>query len=125
MPRTRGEHQRSLTLYREAVRLAREAGVAPEEGLACERAARSLLAQGGQSQARDFVRAAHRAYLSWGATTKVKALEREFPNLLPRAIGGSLSLSEFSRDQHGYDPLDLVSASTRPAPSRARSGSIA
>ncbi len=56
------------------------------------------------------MRAAHRACLSWGATTKVKALEREFPNLLPRAIGGSLSLSAFSRDQHGYDPLDLVSA---------------
>ncbi len=105
-----GNRDQARGIYAEAVRSARETGVPSEVGIACERAARFLLAFDGREAAREYLRGAHRAYVAWGATTKVKALQREFPNLLPRAISGSLNLSEFSRDEHGYDPLDLVSA---------------
>lgn len=105
---TRGDTSRARPLFSDAVRLAAAAGITQEEALACELAARCSIGAGDRDAARSYLRAAHRAYLKWGAITKVRALEREYPGLLPRMTTGSVDVLAMVGRDNEFDPLDLV-----------------
>jgi histidine kinase len=109
LSRIRGETTAAGALFAEAVTLARATGSPLDEGIVCELAARFSLKATDGGAAKSYMRGAHRAYARWGATTKVKALEREHPHLLPRAIAGPLNLASLDLPGQDFDLLDLVS----------------
>jgi PAS domain S-box-containing protein len=74
----RGRQTRALELYERAAETARRAGLAHDEGLAYELAARHCSATGRTDFARLFAQNAHRCYLRWGAGAKTAQLERDF-----------------------------------------------
>jgi PAS domain S-box-containing protein len=69
--------------YDEAIRAAREHGFVHAEALAWEALARFQRARGLAAIADAALREARAAYARWGATGKVAALERDFPQLAP------------------------------------------
>ena len=105
---TRGDGVEARRLFAEAVRLAEASGITHEEALSCELAARCSVGVDREA-ARRYLRGAHRAYLKWGAIAKVRALEREFPGLLPRVTTGSVNVLAMAGRDNEFDPLDLVS----------------
>jgi PAS domain S-box-containing protein len=78
----RGQATRALELYERAAESARRAGLANDEALAYELAARVCNRSGRMDFARLFARNAYQAYLRWGAAAKTHQLEREFHALL-------------------------------------------
>jgi diguanylate cyclase (GGDEF)-like protein len=93
----------TLNIYEQAIRLAGQNGYLHEEAMANERAGTFALALGSETIGRAYLVQAHRAYLQWGATIKVRALEQthsflEQPEYLPES-------SDLYRDK-----LDIISA---------------
>ena len=78
----RGQFTRALELYERAAERARRVGLANDEALAYELAARACDRSGRTDFARLFARSAFQAYLRWGAAAKTNQLEREFHELL-------------------------------------------
>jgi signal transduction histidine kinase len=74
----------SLRHYEEAMNSAREQGHIQLEAVINERAAAFYQQLGIEKSARLYLADAHYAYLSWGASTKVKQLEAQFPFLTHR-----------------------------------------
>jgi signal transduction histidine kinase len=98
--------------HERAVELARRSGYLHEEAMASELAGRFLLSQGEQREARLHLREAHMAWLRWGAVTKAKRLEQQYPSLLPRVATGTLGAATLSANRSGewdFNVLDLVS----------------
>ncbi|MBX3705227.1 MAG: response regulator [Pseudomonadales bacterium] len=77
-----GAQARALEYFERATEAARRSGLAHDEGLASERAARHCMQAGRTDFARLFARNAHRAYQRWGAGAKLAQLERDFHVLL-------------------------------------------
>ncbi len=105
----RGGHTtRALELYERAAERSRRLGLAHDEALAYELAARACDKNGRTDFARLFARNAYQAYLRWGAAAKTQQLEREFHALLQDGHDGrgasSLSVSDLAeltvRDIH-------------------------
>ncbi|MEQ8859363.1 MAG: ATP-binding protein [Pseudomonadales bacterium] len=103
-----GQTTRALELYERAAERSRRLGLAHDEALAYELAARACDRGGRTDFAKLFARNAYHAYLRWGAAAKTNQLEREFHSLLqesnePRR-SGSLSVSDLAeltvRDIH-------------------------
>lgn len=91
-----------LDLYEQAIRLAGQNGYLQEEAMANEKAGIFALALGNDTIGRAYLVQAHRAYLRWGATIKVRALEQTHLFLAQsERLPGS---SDMSRDK-----LDLIS----------------
>ncbi|MDZ7670661.1 MAG: ATP-binding protein [Gammaproteobacteria bacterium] len=104
----RGHTTRALELYEQAADRSRRLGLANDEALAYELAARACERSGRTDFAKLFARNAYQAYLRWGAAAKTNQLEREFHALLqdghePRH-GSSLSVGDLAeltvRDIH-------------------------
>jgi tetratricopeptide (TPR) repeat protein len=76
-------------LYEEAIHSAREHGFVQNEGLAHEVAARFYAARGFDTFARAYLREAQRCYLRWGASGKVRQLERLHPHLRDAPVPAS------------------------------------
>ncbi len=68
--------------YDQAIALARESGFIHEEALANELAARYLLNQGLNDDARAYLRSAMKKYEAWGAKRKVAHLKSRYPELI-------------------------------------------
>jgi len=81
--RIEDHHQEAMLLYDEAVASAGEYGYQCNEALANELAAKFYLGRGTEEIAQTHMRKAHYAYQRWGATAKVKDLEKRYPHLLP------------------------------------------
>jgi len=77
-----GRETRALELYQGAAEAARRGGLAHDEGLAYELAARHCNRTARNDFARVFARNAHRSYQRWGASAKTIQLERDFRPLL-------------------------------------------
>ena len=69
----------AMDYYDKAIQGARENKYLNEEALANELAARFYLAHGKVKIAQIYLREARYCYLKWGATTKVRHLERSYP----------------------------------------------
>ena len=78
--------QQAIRDYERAIRAARRASFTQVEGLAHERAAAFYRGMGTELPTLVHLRAARAAYLRWGATAKVSALEASYPELVePRS----------------------------------------
>ena len=77
-----GESDAILSHYDQAIALARESEFIHEEALANEMAARYLLNQGQNDDARAYLRSAMEKYEAWGAKRKVAHLKSRFPSLI-------------------------------------------
>ncbi|MDP6374869.1 MAG: ATP-binding protein [Pseudomonadales bacterium] len=87
-----GATTRALELFEEAADRARRLGLANDEALAYELAARNCDTGGRADFARLFARNAYQAYLRWGATAKANQLERDFQVLLGHAMPANTNL---------------------------------
>ncbi len=74
----RGQTTAALERYESAAHTARRLGLANDEAVAYELAARLCHKSSRIDFARLFMRNAHQAYLRWGALSKANQLEREF-----------------------------------------------
>ncbi len=90
----------ALEHWEAAADKARSQGLANDEAMAYELAARACERKGRSDFARLFTRNAHQGYLRWGATAKANQLERELPGLLDGSDvvsrGPSLSVSDLT-----------------------------
>ncbi len=77
-----GATTRALESFERAADSARRQGLANDEALAYELAARACEAKGRADFSTLFARNAYQAYLRWGATAKANQLAREFHSLL-------------------------------------------
>lgn len=108
LARLEGRTTVALQLYERAIASSREHGFLQNEALACELAAELCLTLGLETMAPAYLRAARRAYLSWGATGKVAAMERAHPELSlmspavrgPGTISGTVNTLANSFDTH-------------------------
>ena len=75
---TKGQTTAALERYESAAHTARRFGLANDEAIAYELAARLCHKSARTDFARLFMRNAHHAYLRWGALSKANQLEREF-----------------------------------------------
>ena len=87
--RLEGRDADAMRLYEEAIRSARENGFVQNEALAHELAARFYAARGVESMARASLRNARHCYLRWGASGKVRQLERLHPHLRDAQVPAS------------------------------------
>ncbi len=99
LDRREGRNESALMWYDRAIRVAREQGFRHVDALANEFAGRFHLEHGRQRIAADYLSSAVDAFRDWGATARVKELEKEFATLLPAPadpVGAHKSGSSFS-----------------------------
>ena len=93
-----GEHTKALELYEQAAERAKHHGLANDEALAYELAARACNKDERLDFARMFMGNAHQAYLRWGAGAKSNQLAEDFEELLQgvsqKPTSQSLSVSD-------------------------------
>ena len=77
-----GQSDAIMYHYDQAIALARESEFIHEEALANELAARYLLNQGQNDDARAYLRSAMEKYEAWGAKRKVAHLRERYPGLI-------------------------------------------
>ena len=77
-----GQSDAILSHYDQAIALARESEFIHEEALANELAARYLLNQGQNDDARAYLRSAMEKYEAWGAKRKIAHLKSRYPGLI-------------------------------------------
>ncbi|MDZ8109190.1 MAG: AAA family ATPase [Nostoc sp. DedQUE12a] len=80
--RVLGEVMEAMDAYDRAIALARENQYLQEEALANELAAKFYLASNRITIAKAYFQEARYGYLRWGATAKVRNLEKQYPQLL-------------------------------------------
>lgn len=90
---TRGSLNAALEHWEEAANAARINGLANDEALAYELAARSCDSNSRQDFAKLFARNAHQAYVRWGAIAKANQLERDLPGINTSDINTSTNLA--------------------------------
>jgi predicted ATPase len=73
-----GNHQKAGEYYDKSIEAARIQGFIPEEGLACEMAARFYFSIGRDMPARNYLNHACNCYHRWGAISKVVDLQNQF-----------------------------------------------
>ncbi len=113
LDRVLGRHGDARVGFERAIELAKKSGYRHERALAYELAARFFLERKNPERAREYLAQAREGYLHWGAITKVKALERSYPHLLPRVATGSLgptTMATLSGSDWDFHALDLISA---------------
>jgi PAS domain S-box-containing protein len=108
----RGQTSAALELYEQAAKEARRLGLANDEGLAYELAARRCDALDRHDFAKLFMHNANQAYLRWGAMTKVNQLERDH--------GDMLAASASAGATPGFNVGDLVDLTVRDYPINGR-----
>jgi len=111
--RVLGHKDKAIDCYDCAINLAKEHEYLNEEALANELAAKFYIGWGKEQVAEAYLTNAYHCYLRWGATAKVKDLERQYPKLLKRftkantSIDSRNSLSNTSGNISG-EVLDLA-----------------
>jgi len=78
-----GQQWEAAAHYEKAITGARENEYLQEEALAYELAAKFYLSQGMEKIAHTYLTEAYSRYQRWGATAKLKHLERQYPQWLP------------------------------------------
>ena len=102
-------------LYEQAIRSAHDNGFVQNEAIASECAARFYLARGLTLPGNAYMEQARACYSQWGATGKVKQLEKQYPQLRGRTERAVTAPAE------GETQLDLLSVAKA---SQAISGQI-
>jgi PAS domain S-box-containing protein len=82
--RIRNRHEEAMDLYHRAIASAKENDYTQNQGIANELAARFYLDRGFPELAQPHITEARLAYLTWGASAKVRDLEEKYPEFMPR-----------------------------------------
>jgi predicted ATPase/serine phosphatase RsbU (regulator of sigma subunit)/tRNA A-37 threonylcarbamoyl transferase component Bud32 len=82
-----GDKYEAIDNYDRAIELAKEQGFINDEALANELVAKFYLAQGKEKFALVHLQEAYYCYSRWGATAKVKDLEKRYPQLVAKSSG--------------------------------------
>jgi histidine kinase len=93
-----GQVPEAMQAYQAAIELAQTHGFLQEEALSCERAALFYESLQQPRIAQMYRQDAYRAYVVWGATRKVKALETQYPEL--RMSNHSLAQATTTHTSH-------------------------
>jgi predicted ATPase/signal transduction histidine kinase len=80
--RVLGDNEAAMALYDQAIEGAAEQEITHHQAIAGELAAKFYLDRGRTRIARAYLTDARQAYLRWGATAKVAALDLQYPGLL-------------------------------------------
>ncbi|MFC1848918.1 response regulator [candidate division CSSED10-310 bacterium] len=97
LARVSGNIRKAMIFYDQAIEAARESGFIQHQALAHELAAKFYLSLKRTRFARMYMIEARYAYIKWGATAKVKDLERKYENLLPRIADDQIVLEQTVR----------------------------
>ncbi|MBC8231578.1 AAA family ATPase [bacterium] len=89
MARISGDDQKAIELYDQAIESAHQNEFIHHEAITNELAAKFYLIRGKGKIAKTYMMEAHYGYLKWGATAKVQALERTYPQLLSQTPTGT------------------------------------
>jgi PAS domain S-box-containing protein len=107
--RVSGQFFEAEELYKRAIAGAAENEYIQEEALAYELAAKHYLAQGREKIAQTYMKEAHYCYDRWGATAKVKDLEKRYPQLLnTNLVRQSHSIVTDETIRHPTAAIDLA-----------------
>ncbi|MEP0873779.1 AAA family ATPase [Trichocoleus desertorum AS-A10] len=107
--RVLGQFLEAEEFYEQAIQGARENEYIQEEALAYELAAKHYLARGREKIAQLYMKEAHYCYERWGATAKVKDLEKRYPQLLnSNLIRQSNSILTAKTTLHPTAAIDLA-----------------
>ncbi|MBU3914171.1 GAF domain-containing protein, partial [bacterium] len=79
-----GNYIKAGALYDDAIKAARDNGFVQNEAIANEMAAKYFLTRNKITIASAYIRKACRAYIKWGASAKIKQLEKYYPMLLKK-----------------------------------------
>lgn len=109
LARIEGNADEAHRLFHEASALADNNVALLERGITYELAARFSLEMGDRVAARARLRASHRAYFRWGALAKVRALERNYPDILPQTFSNVTPVTHTRDEAQPFDTLDLLS----------------
>ncbi|MBD3887485.1 GAF domain-containing protein [Phormidium tenue FACHB-886] len=107
--RVLGQFLEAEEFYERAIAGAAENEYIQEEALAYELAAKHYLARGREKFAQSYMKEAHYCYDRWGATAKVKDLEKRYPQLLnSNLIRQSNSILTAKTTLHPTAAIDLA-----------------
>ncbi|GAB4385070.1 MAG: hypothetical protein Kow00121_49540 [Elainellaceae cyanobacterium] len=107
--RVLGQFLEAEEFYEQAIQGARKNEYIQEEALAYELAAKHYLARGREKIAQLYMKEAHYCYERWGATAKVKDLEKRYPQLLnSNLIRQSNSILTAKTTLHPTAAIDLA-----------------
>ncbi|MBD2536613.1 AAA family ATPase, partial [Nostoc flagelliforme FACHB-838] len=107
--RVSGQFFKAEELYERAIAGAAENEYIQEEALAYELAAKHYLARGRSKIAQTYMKEAHYCYDRWGATAKVKDLEKRYPQLLnTNLVRQSHSIVTDKTIRHPTAAIDLA-----------------
>jgi PAS domain S-box-containing protein len=98
---------KAIELYHQGIKSARENNYLQNEAIANELAGRFYLSQGFDTVATAHLKEASYCYLKWGAIAKVRALEREYADLIERAETESIQ-NHLSASLISYQNLELL-----------------
>jgi PAS domain S-box-containing protein len=116
--RLEGRELDAMHLYEQAIHLTRENGLAHDEGLAQEVAARFHAARGFETIAQTYLRNARSCYLRWGALGKVRQLDQRYPQLSEESASSARAATIDA-------PVEQLDIGTVVKASQAVSGEIA
>ncbi len=124
--RVLGENAAAIAHYDQAADLAKEHDYIHERAVIYERTALFYLEQGKEIIGRAYLQESRYCYLSWGATTKVKALEEDYTQLLQPSEGvGAIAVNpKGSLTSTGNSPSETLDLATVIKASRALSGEL-
>ena len=109
--RVLGQFFEAEEFYERAIAGAAENEFIQEEALAYELAAKHYLARGRSKIAQTYMKEAHYCYDRWGATAKVKDLEKRYPQLLnTNLVRQSHSIVTDETIRHPTAAIDLAAA---------------
>ena len=109
--RVLGQFLEAEELYERAITGAAENEYIQEEALAYELAAKHYLARGREKIAQTYMKEAHYCYDRWGATAKVKDLEKRYPQFFSqssRAASTSISITAETITNPFHTAFDLA-----------------
>ena len=107
--RVLGQFFKAEEFYERAIAGAAENEFIQEEALAYELAAKHYLARGREKIAQTYIKEAHCCYNRWGATAKVKDLEKRYPQLLnTNLVRQSHSIVTDETIRHPTGAIDLA-----------------
>ncbi|RCJ27451.1 serine/threonine protein kinase [Nostoc sp. ATCC 43529] len=109
--RVLGQFFEAEEFYERAIAGAAENEYIQEEALAYELAAKHYLARGREKIAQTYMKEAHYCYDRWGATAKVKDLEKRYPQFFPqssRAASTSIPITAKTITNPFHTAFDLA-----------------
>lgn len=103
-------NETAIVEYEKAIALSGESECHPVNGLACEMAGRFAKATGWNTAAEGYFRNAFAAWRRWGATAKMRHLERQFPHLATAGQRSPYDTISFAQNEVVHDLESVLRA---------------